>query len=66
MINLISENQIGFKQNSRTSDHIITLKSVVDFQKSRNEKVFAAFMICVRLLTLFGGMGCFIKCLNMV
>ena len=44
MENLVSENQIGFKQNSRTSDHILTLKSVTDFQKSRNEKVFATFI----------------------
>ena len=41
--NLISYNQIGFKQNSRTSDHILslTLKSIIDFQKSKKKKVFA-------------------------
>ena len=42
--NLISENQIGFKQDSRTSDHILTLKSIIDFKKSKKEKVFAAFI----------------------
>ena len=41
---MISENQIGFKQNSRTSDHILTLKSIIDFQKSKKEKVVAAFI----------------------
>ena len=43
-INLIRENQIGFKRNSRTSDHILTLKSIIDFQKSKKEKAFAAFI----------------------
>ena len=42
--NLISENQIGFERNSRTSDHILTLKPIIDFQKSKKEKVFAAFI----------------------
>ena len=42
--NLISENQIGFKRNSRTSDHILTLKSIIDFQKSKKEQAFAAFI----------------------
>ena len=43
-INLISENQIGFKRNSRTSDHILPLRSIIDFQKSKKEKAFAAFI----------------------
>ena len=42
--NLINENQIGFKRNSRKSDHILTLKSIIDFQMSKKEKVFAAFI----------------------
>ena len=42
--NVLSYNQIGFKQNSRTSDHILTLKSIIDFQKSKKKKVFAAFI----------------------
>ena len=42
--NLLSYNQTGFKQNSRTSDHILTLKSIIDFQKSKKKKVFAAFI----------------------
>ena len=43
-LSIISEKQIGFKRNSRTSDHILTLKSIIDFQKSKKEKVFAAFI----------------------
>ena len=42
--NLISYIQLGFKQNSRTSDHILTLKSIIDFQKSKKKKVFTAFI----------------------
>ena len=41
---LISENQIGFKEKSRTADHIFTLKSIIDNYKTRKNKVFAAFI----------------------
>ena len=61
MKNLISENQIGFKQNSRTSDHILTFKSVIDFQRSRNEKVFVAFIDLRKAFDTVWG-----ECLNMV
>ena len=36
--NLISENQIGFKEQSRTSDHIFTLKSIIEQYKSQKKK----------------------------
>jgi len=42
--NLISKNQIGFKEKCRTSDHIFTLKSIIDHYKKKNQKVFAAFI----------------------
>ena len=42
--NLISESQIGFKEQSRTSDHIFTLKSIIEQYKSQKKKVFAAFI----------------------
>ena len=42
--NLISENQIGFKEKSRTTDHIFTIKSIVDTYKTKKMKVFAAFI----------------------
>ena len=41
---LISENQIGFKEKSRTADHIFTLKSIIDIYKTKTNKVFAAFI----------------------
>ena len=44
MNNLISENQIGFKEQSRTSDHIFTLKSIIEHYKTQKKKVYAAFI----------------------
>ena len=41
---LICENQIGFKESSRTSDHIFTLKSIIDHYKAQKKKVFASFI----------------------
>lgn len=42
--NLICENQIGFKEKARTTDHIFTLKSIIETYKSNKKKVFAAFI----------------------
>ena len=42
--NLISENQIGFKEKARTADHIFSLKSIVDKYKTKKKKIFAAFI----------------------
>ena len=42
--NLISENQIGFRGQSRTSDHIFTLKSIIENFKTQKKKVYAAFI----------------------
>ena len=36
--NLISENQIGFKEKARTSDHIFTLKSLIENHKQKIKK----------------------------
>ena len=41
---LISKNQIGFKPKARTADHIFSLKSIIDYYKSKKKKVFAAFI----------------------
>jgi hypothetical protein len=42
--NLISKNQIGFKEKSRTADHIFTLKTIMDQYKQKSKKVFIAFV----------------------
>lgn len=41
-MSLISENQIGFKENCRTSDHLFSIKTIIDHYKSK--KVYAAFI----------------------
>lgn len=41
---IIHENQIGFKEEARTTDHIFTLKSIIENYKSQKKKVFAAFI----------------------
>ena len=41
---LICENQIGFKEQARTSDHNFTLKSLIDNAKANKRKVFASFI----------------------
>ena len=41
---LICENQIGFQEKSRTTDHIFTIKTIVDTYKINKKKVFAAFI----------------------
>jgi hypothetical protein len=42
--NLISKNQIGFKEKSPTADHIFTLKTIIDQYKQKSKKVFTAFI----------------------
>ena len=41
---IIHENQIGFKEESRNTDHIFTLKSIIEIYESQKKKVFAAFI----------------------
>jgi hypothetical protein len=36
--NLISKNQIGFKEKSRTADYIFTLKTIIDQYKQKRKK----------------------------
>ena len=43
--NLINKNQIGFKQNSRTSDHLFTLKTLVKkYVAIGKEKLYVCFV----------------------
>ena len=42
--NLIDENQIGFKQKSRTSDHVFVLKSLIDKYLSNGNKLYTCFV----------------------
>ena len=40
---MISKNQIGFKEKCRTSDHIFTLKSIIDHYKSKKQRSLCSF-----------------------
>ena len=62
---LLSENQIGFKEGSRTADHIFTLKSIVDDYKRKNKKVFAAFIDLRKAFDTIWRFGLFYKLLNL-
>ncbi|MCU7801369.1 MAG: reverse transcriptase family protein, partial [gamma proteobacterium symbiont of Lucinoma myriamae] len=62
--NLLSSLQIGFRPHSRTSDHIFALKSLIDIQKSKNQKLFTA---CIDLKKAFDSVwhaGLFTKLLR--
>jgi nanoRNase/pAp phosphatase (c-di-AMP/oligoRNAs hydrolase) len=39
---MISENQVGFKENCRTPDHVPIVRTIIDHYK--NKKVYAAFV----------------------
>ena len=41
---IISKEQIGFKKGSRTSDHILTLKTIIDKGFKSSKKVCACFI----------------------
>ena len=41
---IICKKQIGFKKGSRTSDHILTLKTIIDKAFKSSKKVYACFI----------------------
>jgi hypothetical protein len=41
---LISYNQIGFRKGFRTSDHVFTLKTLVDQAFAEKKKLYACFV----------------------
>ena len=61
---LISQNQIGFKQKSRTADHIFSLKTIIDHYKSKKKKVFAAFIDLRKAFDNIWRVGLFYKLLK--
>lgn len=42
--NILKENQIGFRKKYRTSDHILTLKNIVDRAFRSNKYIFVCFV----------------------
>ena len=41
---LLCQEQIGFRKNNRTSDHVLTLKTLIDHYKSKNKKIYSCFV----------------------
>jgi hypothetical protein len=62
--NLISKNQIGFKEKSRTADHIFTLKTIIDQYKQKSKKVFTAFIDLKKAFDAIWRLALFYKLLN--
>ena len=61
---LISENQIGFKEKSRTSDHIFTIKTITDYYKNKKQKVYAAFIDLRKAFDTIWRVGLYYKLLK--
>ena len=62
--NLISQNQIGFKQKSRTSDHLFTLNTITNNKKIKHKKVFSAFIDLRKAFDTVWRTGLFYKILK--
>jgi hypothetical protein len=60
---LISENQIGFKKKSRTSDHLFTIKSISEHYKNKKQKVYASFIDLRKAFDTIWRVGLFYKLL---
>ena len=41
---ILNNRQIGFRQGFRTSDHILVLKTLIDFYKTRKKPIFTCFI----------------------
>lgn len=48
---LIIKNQIGFKENSRTSDHLFTITNISEYYRNKRQNVYTAF---IKHLTPYG------------
>ena len=42
--NIINDYQIGFRKNSRTTDHIFLLKTIIDYYKKKHKHIYACFV----------------------
>lgn len=62
--NLISKNQIGFKEKRHTADHIFTLKTIIDQYKQKSKKVFTAFIDLKKAFDTIWRLALFYKLLN--
>ena len=59
---LISKNQIGFKKNSRTSDHLLTLKMIIKkYVQMGKKKIYACFVDLKKAYDSVPHKGLFLK-----
>ena len=64
--NLISKNQIGFKKQCRTSDHLLTLKAIVKkYVTLGKQKIYACFVDFKKAFDSVGQQGLFYKLENL-
>ena len=42
--NVMSNCQIGFRKEFRTADHLLVLKTLLDYYKSKRKPIFACFI----------------------
>ena len=54
----VEENQAGFRSGYSTTDHIFTLHALTEILKSRNKKLFCAYIDFQKALTQYGGLVC--------
>ena len=62
---ILCPNQIGFKEKARTADHIFSLKSIIEYKKNHNKKVFAAFIDLRKAFDTIWRTGLFYKLLDL-
>ena len=41
---ILCKEQIGFCKGNRTADHVLTLKSIIDYYKSKKKRIFTCFV----------------------
>ena len=61
---LIKYNQVGFRRGLRTSDHIFTLKTLIDQSFNKKEKLYACFVDFRKAYDTVWRKGLFMKLLE--
>ena len=62
--NIIHENQIGFRKGYRTSDHVLTLKTLVDQAFQKKEKLYVCFIDFKKAYDMVWRNGLYLKLLK--
>ena len=65
--NIINENQIGFRRGKRTTDHVFTLKAIIDkylHEKRPNRKLYACYVDISKAFDRIWRSGLLFKMIN--